>query len=367
MRPFLYTLSQILLIFIAGLFSTSCHYAHPVSKSGEATDSLGGIDSARFVMTHHYWRGDVFRTDDSLRLYVIDSPVRLLEQADEADALRTTEIIAPDTLVVPRSTRLAVTTLLNVPDTTQDSTWVFLAAPDGTTGWTKEGELLSRAAPDDPISHYIHLFSKWHGPLNVIGGIVTLCVLAFFTHLRRRFLPVLQLQGSPYPILLRMCVSLCALLYAAVWHFAPHTWTEFYFNPTLNPFTPDLPLVLAIFLASGWLLVVAMIAVLDDILRRLSPIRAMSFLVELAARCGVISIAFSLTTEFIYIGFLMLIAYWSVLLHALWRANRAHPYRCGNCGRLLAQVPCRCPHCGAENSRPAAAASRLSNTRNVSK
>lgn len=367
MRPFLYTLLQVLLIVIIGLFSTSCHYAYPVSEKGETTDSLGGIDSAGFVTTHHYWRGDVFRTDDSLRLYVIDSPVRLLEQTDEADALRTTESVAPDTLVVPRGTRLVVTTLLNVPDTTQDSTWVFLASTEGTAGWSKEGELLSCAAPDDPISHYIHTFSKWHGPLNITGAIITLCVLSFFAYRRRSLVCVLQLQGSPYPILLRMCVSLCALLYAAVWHFAPHTWTEFYFNPTLNPFTHGLPLVLAVFLASGWLLVVAVIAVLDDVWRRLPPGRALCFLIELAARCGVVSIAFSLTTEFVYIGYLMLAVYWAVLLHALWRANRNRPYRCGRCGRLLAQVPCRCPHCGTENALPATEASTLSDSEGASR
>lgn len=337
---------------LLALFFTSCHYARPIATTGDDTDSVGGIDSTAFLQTHHYWKGDVFRTDDSLRLFVIDSPVRLQEETDEADALRTTESIAPDTIIIPRDSRLIVTALSNVPDSTQDSTWVCLLSSDGPQGWTKESELLNQAAPDDPISKYIHTFSKWHKPLNLVGIFLAVCVLLFFAHQRRSFKPVLQLQGSIYPIVLRMCVSLCALLYAVVWHFAPHTWTEFYFNPTLNPFAHGLPLVLAIFLASGWLLIVAVIAVLDDVWRRLPAVPAIKFLIELMARCGIVSIVFSLSTEFIYVGYLMLAVYWGVLLHALWKANHGKPYRCGQCGQPLANLPCQCPNCGANNTPP---------------
>ncbi len=342
-----------LIILGLTLLMSACHYTRPIALSGEDTDSLGGIDSTGFKLTHHYWKGDVFRTDDSLRLYMIDSPVQLQEQAGDADELRVSETLQPDTFMVGRHRKLIVTALANVPDSTQDSTWVFLTSEEGFTGWTKEGELLHNAAPDDPISHYIHTFSKFHTPLNIIGIILTLCVLAFYTYRRKRIEPVLQLQGSPYPITLRMSVSLCALLYAVVWHFAPQTWNEFYFNPTLNPFADGLPPVLAIFLASGWLLALMVVAVMDDVWRRLPPIPAIHFLIELAARCGVISILFSLTTEFIYVGYLMLAVYWGILIHALWRANRRRPYRCGKCGRMMAKVPGRCPHCGAENTPPA--------------
>lgn len=332
--------------------AASCHYAYPTASGSADTDSLGGIDSARFVMTHHYWRGDVFRTSDSLRLYVTDSPVRLLQQASDADALRTAETVAPDTMVVHAGTRLAVTTIANVPDSTNDSTWVYLTAQGGTAGWSKEGELLAHAAPDDPISRYIHRFSRLHTPLNLYGIAIALVVIAFFAYRRRRIEPVLQLQGSPYPIVLRMCVSLCGLLYAAVWHIAPHTWTEFYFNPTLNPFADGLPPVLSVFLASAWLLGVMTLAVLDDVWRRLPPAKAIEFAAELAARCGMVFILFSLTTEFIYVGYAMLAAYWGILLHRLWRANRGRHYRCGRCGRLMATVPGNCPHCGAYNAPP---------------
>ena len=337
---------------------TACHYAYPVSNPDETADSIAGIDSIGFLRTHHYWRGDIFRTSDSLRLYPLESPAMMTQPAGEADNLLTTSASEVDTIVVAADRQLFVTALLNLPDSTADSTWVYLTSTEGQNGWVKEGELLTRAAPDDPISYGIHTFAKWHRPLNVVGLIATLTVLLFFGYRRGRFEWVLQLQGSPYPILLRMCVSLCAWLYAMVWHFAPHTWTEYYFNPTLNPFATELPLVLAVFLAASWLLALLTIAVVDDVWRRLPEMEALAFLLELMARCGIVSLVFSLSTNYIYLGGALMVGYWAMLLNAWWRANVGRHYHCGQCGRAIREVPGTCPYCGAENTLGEEAASQ---------
>ncbi len=351
----LWPIALLLAITLCGLVPTSCHYARPVNNSPAETDSTDGIDSTGFLLKHHYWRGDVFRTSDSLRLFVIDSPVRLLPQTDEADALLSTEATVPDTTVIAAAQRVAVTSILFVPDSTADSTWVYLTTANGTQGWTKEHELLKHAAPDDPISNAIHTLSKWHTPLNITGFAVALCALVFFTLRRRKHEPiplVLGLQGSIYPIVLRLCVSTCALLYAAVWHFAPETWTEFYFNPTLNPFAPDLPLVLAVFLASGWLVLLASLAMLYDVWERLPPAEGVAYVLELTARCVVVFIAISLTTEYILVGYVLFALYWALLALTLWRVSIKMKYNCGRCGHPIDKVPGRCPHCGAQNKLP---------------
>ena len=330
----------------------ACHYSGGTPAGTEITDSVGMLDSAAFVARHHYWRGHLFRTDDSLRVYAVDSPVMLQPQSDDADALRTAPVVLPDTFVLPTGTTLTAASFTIAADSTADSVWVYVTAPGGAAGWTKEAELLASAAPNDPISHWIHLFSRWHGPINIAGALLAIGVIALFAYRRRSWQLVLRLQGSPYPLLLRAAVSLCGVLYAAVWHFAPHTWTEFYFNPTLNPLAPGLPLVLAVFLASTWLLVVASIAVLDDVWRRLPPKESACFLVELAARCVLVNVGFSLTTEFIYLGYVLLLAYWGVLAYAWWRAWHRPRYQCGNCGALLATLPAKCPRCHMFNTLP---------------
>ncbi|MBR4553424.1 MAG: hypothetical protein IKO20_06895 [Bacteroidaceae bacterium] len=362
MKRLHHAIKQIICLLCCCAALSACHYSYPVSESGEDIDSIGGIDSTGFLLTHHYWRGDVFITSDSLRLYVIDSPVRLQQQSGEADELMTTEIVEPDTIVTAKGIKLFVTDLINAPDSTADSTWVYLTSTEGFHGWVKEVELLSKAAPDDPISSYIHTFSRWHTPLNIAGIIGALCVLAYFCYRKKQFEWVLLLHGSPYPILLRMCVSLCALLYAMVWYFAPHTWTEYYFNPTLNPFAHGLPPVLSIFLASAWLLALMAIAVLDDVWRRLPGNEAICFVIELLARCILVSIAFSLSTNYIYVGCMMLAAYWMLLLYTIWKANKGRRFYCGHCGRAISKVPGKCPYCGFKNEEPAKASKNPSKT-----
>ena len=45
---------------------------------------------------------------------------------------------------------------------TVDSVWVKVARDQETMGWVREGELLKKVVPVDPISQFIHLFSSSH-------------------------------------------------------------------------------------------------------------------------------------------------------------------------------------------------------------
>ena len=40
--------------------------------------------------------------------------------------------------------------------------WVKVARDQETMGWVREGELLKKVVPVDPISQFIHLFSSSH-------------------------------------------------------------------------------------------------------------------------------------------------------------------------------------------------------------
>ena len=60
--------------------------------------------------------------------------------------------------------------------------------------------------------------------------------------------------SSFYPTLLAVIVALSAAFYASIQLFAPETWREFYFHPSLNPFSQ--PLLLNIFLVLVWAMLI---------------------------------------------------------------------------------------------------------------
>ncbi|MBR7043462.1 MAG: zinc ribbon domain-containing protein, partial [Prevotella sp.] len=111
---------------------------------------------------------------------------------------------------------------------------------------------------------------------------------------------------SFYPALLAVIVAVAATFYASLQLFAPELWQQFYYHPTLNPFS--VPGLLSVFLLSVWAIIIVGVAVLDDIRGKLPFGETLLYLGGLAAVCAVNYIVFSITTLW-YVGYALLVAY----------------------------------------------------------
>ncbi len=254
--------------------------------------------------------------------------------------------VMPDSVVVCEDDEIIVVQVENVPEDVLDSVWIKVARDQETQGWVRESLLLPSVVPDDPISLAISVFSGNHvWGACVLGGASLLLLLCLH---RRRLLwttSSLLMVRSPFPLLLGLCMGGSAVFYSSIQLFVPQVWTDFYFHPTLNPFA--VPPLLGAFLLSFWLLVLFLIAAIDDAVRQLRFLQAVLFVFSILTWMSVLYIFFSLTT----------LAYWGYPLYALfvvlsvWAYFRfARPrFRCGICGRPLRGKGV-CPYCGTFNS-----------------
>lgn len=250
-----------------------------------------------------------------------------------------------NTVVVRCGDPLVVSDVKILPDDPADSIWVRVVTQTGEQGWMQKGDLLEGAVPDDPISRFIHFFSNNH-----LWAFAALLVSALVVWLVRKArhhrFPVVHVDDipSPFPMLLCLCLSGCAVLYAGIQHFVPATWEYFYLHPTLNPF--GLPLVLGLFISGIWLMTILFGASLLDIHRCLRPVDAVLYTLSLIAFLAVLYVMFSVLTLY-YLGYPLLVVY---VVWAVFRYVRCHRARfvCGRCGALLHKLG-RCPKCGANN------------------
>ncbi len=143
---------------------------------------------------------------------------------------------------------------------------MHIATEDYTFGWIHESRLLKQVDPDDPISQFISLFSNMH--LLIFLIVISLIAVSY---LMRKILKqnarIVHFNdiNSFYPTLLAVIVAASATFYASIQLFAPETWREFYFHPSLNPFSQ--PVLLNIFLVLVWAMLIIAIAAFDDVRR----------------------------------------------------------------------------------------------------
>ena len=260
-----------------------------------------------------------------------------------------------DTFFLHQGDRIVVAEVRMLPADDIDSVWVQVARDQDTFGWTRESALLQKVVPDDPISFFIATFSNHH--LQLILILLSIVILAvwivstFFaqhsTHNSSFFilhssLSVLNSLG-PYPLLLVLTVSLTSVYFASLKMFAPDMWEQFYFNPTLNPFS--LPLPLGIFLALFWTTMVVGLATADDLRHRLSVSALLKTLLLLLVTCILACALFVVLTP-CFLGYPLFLI---LLTAATSQYHRHRPrYVCGNCGAELRQKG-KCPKCGADN------------------
>ena len=174
-------------------------------------------------------------------------------------------------------------------------------------GWAREKVLLEHVDPNDPISQFISTFSDVH-TLIFLVIIILIGVGYLMRKLLKQNAKIVHFNDidSFYPMLLALIVAASATFYASIQMFAPEAWRAFYFRPSLNPFSQ--PLLLSIFLASVWAMLIVGIAALDDTVHRLRFNDAVLYLCGLAAVCAFNYILFSISTLY-YIGYILLIVY----------------------------------------------------------
>ena len=291
------------------------------------------IDSLSFAHSHHYSHNYNF-------LVSADSLMLLLQMPEEAVSNFPT-----DSFPIHRDERLVVADIRILPNDSIDSVWVQLAHEDGLFGWVHESEMLQQVVPDDPISQFISFFSNKH----LLIFIVVFVVIIFVYGIRKLFKSNAYIVhfndiDTFYPTLLALVVAISATLYSSIQMFAPESWEEFYFHPSLNPFSQ--PWLIGLFLASVWAILITSMAAVDDTFRHLSFQDAAPYLLGLAGICAVNYIIFTISTMY-YVGYLLLITYVALALWRYFRHTRSK-YICGNCGMLLKHKG-RCPRCGAIN------------------
>ncbi|MCD8288716.1 MAG: zinc ribbon domain-containing protein [Prevotella sp.] len=250
-----------------------------------------------------------------------------------------------DTFAIYRNERIVVADIRIFAADTIDSVWIEVADTRARLGWLHETDLTKNAVPDDPISQFISIFSSAHLPV----FIAFLAIIAAFYAvliLRRKDVPFVHWRdiASFYPALLCLLVALAAVLYTSIRMFAADTWEEFYYNPTLNPFA--VPVLLSLFLAAVWAIIIVCIAVVDVVFKLLPPAKAILYLGGVGAVCIVNYIIFNLLVK-CYVGYPLFAAYLLVALVRYFRLSYA-PFECGQCGAKMKKKG-RCPVCGAMN------------------
>lgn len=344
MREFIihyYLLLMRFLLLLVTLFLSGCYYSHSGEVDNHLEPGKGGIDSVDFYIAHHYWTDFNFEATDSLQL-IASSPITGLKSLSDYRTL-----VVSDTVRIKRGDPLVVARIMTVPGDTIDSIWVKVARDQMSQGWIRERTLLEKTVPNDPISKFIDAFSGGRTIVVfcILGVAVFFWLLQSMRHKRFRMVHARDIP-SFYPTLLCLCVSGSAALYGSIQRFIPETWVEFYYHPTLNPFNAELPLIMALFIASVWILLIVAVAVVDEMRRQPDFGDTLQYLASLGGVCMVLYLVFTLTTP-IYIGYPLLILYWAFAIRQYLRHKPSH-LLCGICGRSIPGKG-RCPHCGAIN------------------
>ncbi|WP_337784211.1 zinc ribbon domain-containing protein [Prevotella sp.] len=321
---------------LLSIILTSCYHKRTFKASTHADTieySEKQLDSLQFAHTHHYSQNFNF-------IIKSDSIILLKEQPEEfLSGLPT------DTVCLRYGERVAVADIRILPSDPVDSVWVQIARDQYTFGWSREKSLLPHVVPDDPISEFISIFSDTH---LIITLIITSIISAMYL-LRKLFkrnakIVLFNDISSFYPTLLILVVATSATFYASMQLFAADKWHNFYFHPTLNPFSVS-PL-LAIFLSSVWSMLIISIAAIDEVRRTLPFGEAILYLCGLCGICALCYIIFSITTLY-YIGYPLLAAFYYYAFRQYFY-HTITPFVCGKCGARMHKKGI-CPVCGAIN------------------
>ena len=207
------------------------------------------VDSLSFRVKHHYSQGFNF-------IVTADSLMLLRQQPEEA-----VNKMETDSFAVKKGKEVVVADIRILPNDKQDSVWVQIATEDYAFGWVHENRLLKQVDPADPISQFISTFSNIH--LLIFLIVISIMGVGYLARkILKKNAHIVHFNdiSSLYPTLLAVIVALSAAFYASIQLFAPETWREFYFHPSLNPFSQ--PPLLNIFLVLVWAMLIIGIALM---------------------------------------------------------------------------------------------------------
>lgn len=328
-------IQSVIVIFVTCIVMSGCYHRKSTDNplSQDSCLSVKQQDSLYFSHTHHYTQNFNF---------IIKSDSITLMKGQPEEFLSG---LSTDTICLKKGDRVVVAEIRILNTDSIDSVWVELARDQQSFGWTREKNLLPAVVPDDPISQFISTFSDTH----ILISLIIISIISMAYLLRKLFKNNAKIIyfndiSSFYPTLLTLIVASSAAFYSSIQLFAADIWHNFYFHPTLNPFS--VPPILAIFLASIWLMVIVAVAVIDEVRRSLPFGEAILYLCSLCGICAICYIIFSITTLY-YIGYFLLIAFYILALRQY--STTTHPrYLCGKCGAKLRNKGI-CPVCGAIN------------------
>lgn len=320
------------LLFVTAVFmAVGCTYSRPqIDMKWDCTPQQR--DSIEFAYRHHF--------TENCNFLVSGDSVMLLPQSP-ADVMQS----LGDTAWVVENDMVVVADIVRIPGNNPDSVWVKIARDQMTIGWVSEKTLLENVTPDDPISQFIHIFGNRRIVVLCCISVIAVAVMLLKT-IRRKKARIVHFNDidSIYPTLFCIDMALIAIVYASIQHFVPQTWQEFYFHPTLNPFS--VPPVLSAMIVGFWGLVLLGIAAFDDAVHKLEWFESVPYLFTLAGMAMVVYLVFAATTM-IYVGYPLFAAY-VVFAFVKYRRNRTYKYVCGKCGHKLRHKG-TCPFCGARN------------------
>ncbi len=241
--------------------------------------------------------------------------------------------------------RFVVAQIMTIPEDSIDSVWVKLARDQTAMGWLRQNVFLENSIPGAPISQFLSAL----GELNQWYFAIVLLSVVLLTEVRRRGLLNFHLVfvhdiPSFYPSMLILSVSSASVLYACIQKFSPETWLQYYYHPTLNPFSPDHPI--GIFVAMLWLTVVLFISAVDEVLSQLRPLDSLLYIFTLLGTCLASCMLFS--TVHICIANCFVLLALAIFAVRRYRKKSFPCYQCGKCGAKMNKKG-KCERCGAIN------------------
>lgn len=327
------------------LLLSACHYQWNEDRWIEPANN--GIDSVAFREAHHYWRGDNFVATDSFYISTtLPTTDIVYDSANSNKTIQEGDVIVidniqPDTTTQPNSYWIRIATA------SPDEHGAFTNSP--LCGWVKEHTLLEHTVPDRPLSRLIYHFSDRH--FKIIMYIILITFLIYIIHKScKKKIRLVHFNdiNSFYPTFLCLIVAGLALLYQSIQTYVPETWIEYYFHPTINPLSPNIPTIMQLFLGGVWLIIFIGIATADEIRHQLNFTDGVCYLIGTCSFCGLLYIFFTAVIPPI-ISYFILPAYWIwAIIH--FKRNQRPQYFCGNCGTTIDKLG-KCPHCGAINTR----------------
>lgn len=266
----------------------ACQYSPGTSPDAWVPEQDGQVDSVEFRATHHYWCGYNF---------LLTAPDTLLGHAPfysdlDLRAQRPPVPLEEDDLVLVASVR-------------SDSTgqiWLELITDRGRAGWITEQQFLPHASPRESVARQITWFSQLWVKI-VILSLGAAALLGYLFCVRRAGMrPRLgSILYGFYPTVLTLLTAAAALLYNCLLHFYPATWGEYYYHPTINPFSPGLPAALALLIGMSWACLVWALATAEDIRTRQQGLGKLSLLLAVTGT-NILCFAFFALCPPAYVG-----------------------------------------------------------------